>query len=166
MKRIFGLILLACFHSWAVAQEERVIAGTYTIKVGWGLKPVLADTLNAFELQLFDASGNPVSDHTVELSVKALYLREESFDSVVVAARHLEAPVIRSEAEPHRYRIYFVPTRPGPYGFHVMGSIGDMRFDEFFVCGAGSQDPDKSSFACVERAQRFPGGRLEERRLR
>ncbi|MDD5034832.1 MAG: hypothetical protein PHE55_08750 [Methylococcaceae bacterium] len=59
----------------------------------------------------------------------------------------------------NKYPTYFRTTKPGVYGFHLVGHAKhngtEIEFDEYFICGGGSQSAT-SRFNCVQKPLAFP----------
>ncbi|WP_455212727.1 hypothetical protein [Kaarinaea lacus] len=140
----------------ASAHEPRAVAGGgLNIVVGWRVEPAFTDTMNAFDFIVTDA----IEVDEPELEVKALYLQEDAQDAKVLKSSMLHGELRRDRSNPNRFNIWFLPSKPGAYGFHIKGMVNGMMVDEVFICGGGTQNTEGRSFGCIEKPQKFPGGK-------
>lgn len=140
----------------AKAHEPRLVAdGALNVAVGWRTEPAFSDTVNAFDFIVTDA----IEVDDPDLLVKVLYLKEDSQDAKVIKSSVLEGELARDRTNPNRFNIWFLPTKPGAYGFHIKGMVNGMMIDEVFICRGGSKHPDGRSFGCIDEPQKFPGGK-------
>ena len=142
------------FGSTAIAHESRTISdGAFNVVVGWDSEPAFAKSVNAFEIIFTD----DIVIDDIDLDVSALYLKDDVMDPQVIFSAELTGDLRQSFSNPGQFNIWFLPTKAGAYGFHIKGMVNGTMVDEIFICRGGSQDPDGSSFACVDAPQKFPG---------
>ncbi|HSS11962.1 MAG TPA: hypothetical protein VLL25_18895 [Acidimicrobiales bacterium] len=121
----------------AAAHEQRKV-GAYQFTVGWQNEPTYVGELNAVQLFLHDANGNPVDDlgNPPSLQVTAstgnktsspLTLKA-SFDPDTSLGTHSE------------FHASIIPTTPGIYKFHFTGSINGQKVDETFTSSDSTFD--------------------------
>lgn len=160
-----ALLLPASASAW----ETRVING-YTVQVGQSYEPLESEDAPTFPLMyIFDSKGKPVRTAELndrkktEIYVKVLYYGPED------RAENYGATPLDS-VDAGRYPVTFsdgllanLPLRigaPGAIGFRLSGMLNGRYFDELFVCGKSSQDPD-SRFLCPPQAVPFPGSIID-----
>lgn len=165
--------LLAPSLSGANPHESREV-GPYTLVVGFRIEPAFEDVPNALDFIVTRTSdGKPISvsnGDVVDIEAEVQYRKEEQFNSKIIQKDQLPKPAQAFGAE-NRYNAWFKPTADGTYAFRVKGEINDLSdpqagplfFDEVWVCGAGTQNPQGRSFGCVEDPQTFPKGPFDRR---
>lgn len=118
---IIAVALLLGVSGPAAAHEQRKVSG-YEMVVGWAEEPPFVGSKNEVQLILTDARGKPVTDLS-DLRV------------AVVFGRQTSGPLGLAPAfgKPGDYRTSIIPTRPGNYTFHFVGSIGGQNVDETFT---------------------------------
>jgi hypothetical protein len=128
-------------------------SGDFRVEVGWGAEPAFSGQQNFVDVSVARRSGGAVGADA-SLSVQA------SFAGQVVTL-----PLVTTGA-PGRFRAPLVPTRPGTYGFHVMGTVRGSQVDVEATCS-------ERTFDCVRPASdvEFPaagpsGGELATRLTR
>ncbi len=147
----FGLTTVTSLQ----AHETREgVSDTYNITVGHRSEPVFAKEPAQFDLIIRDLEGNPYEPSDIDLSVKVMYLKDDDFDARVLKSKKLKGDLRRDRSSPNRFNIWYMPTRPGAYGFRIKGTIDGVDIKVRFVCGDGSLSD--SSFACVTKIQKFP----------
>lgn len=148
-------------YQTAVAHEPRSDAadGALSLTVGWRTEPAFAKQANAMDIFVTDNVSGPVEDPSfIDIDVKILYLNEDVPDAKIIKSSVLTGDLRQDRSTPNRYNISILPTKPGAYGFHIMGMINGIEVDEVFICRGGSLNPDGRSFGCIEKLQNFPGG--------
>jgi hypothetical protein len=107
----------------AASAHEPVVAGPYTLEVGWVNEPPYAGQLNRLELNVFNTeSKEPVDglQDTLKFTV------EFGGQSVDIPLR----PVADGEeVTPGAYTADILPTVRGVYTFHFTGKINDTAVD-------------------------------------
>lgn len=121
---IIGLILSGAAPAWA--HEHRTV-GSVVMTVGWGDEPTYAGIKNSVQLLLADKAGKPITDLTDTLKV------EVRFGSETSGPLDIERAFGRTYGRPGDYRAQIVPTRPGTYAFHFIGTVGNQKIDETFT---------------------------------
>jgi hypothetical protein len=120
-----GLMIIAAPSPVAAHIVKQV--GPYSVALGWVREPTYAGQLNAVQVVIKDAKGNPVSD-----------LRADDLKVVVTTAGQQSdpmsmAPTFDSDTGlgiPGDYEAPLIPTAPGDYTFHVTGTIHATKIDE------------------------------------
>jgi len=121
----------------AFAHVERTL-GKLRFTVGWGDEPTYAGFKNSVQLILADAKGKPITDLGDSLKVEVIFGTqtetmplETTFDPDT------------GEGTPGDYRAFFIPTRPGNYTFHFVGTYKGQKIDQRFTSSATTFDPVK-----------------------
>jgi len=153
-----ALLLPLMFTGMARAHERRQV-GSYVMRVGWADEPTYAGVKNGVQLLLSDASGKPVTDLPEDLKVEII------FGSQKMGPLPLEAAFGKSFGRPGDFRAGVIPTRPGNYTFHFVGSLGGQRVDQSFTSSDKTFDPVTEA-AAIEFPAKDPSpgelaGRLE-----
>ena len=101
--------------------------GPYTVALGWVREPTYVGQLNAVQVVIKDAKGNPVSDlGTDDLKVVVSTAGQQS-DPMSLAPTFDEDTGL---GIPGDYEAPLIPTAPGDYTFHVTGTIHSTKIDE------------------------------------
>ena len=141
-----ALALLAVLP--ASAHEIRTV-GSYQFTVGWLHEPAYADEQNAVQFLLKDSHGNAVTDLTDSLKVEVIYQGQK------MPALSL-SPTFDPDTAlgmPGEYLANVIPTRPGNYTFHFIGTIGSQSIDQSFTSSDSTFDPVKDPTAVEFPAQ-------------
>jgi hypothetical protein len=117
---------LLMFVGLAGAHERRQV-GAYVMRVGWADEPTYAGVKNGVQLLLSDASGKPVTDLPEDLKVEII------FGTQKMGPLPLEAAFGKAFGRPGDFRAAVIPTRPGNYTFHFVGSLNGQRIDQSFT---------------------------------
>lgn len=117
-----GIALVALVAPAAAAHEQRA-QGDLEMVVGFGTEPAYAGQPNSVQI-ILTHDGEPVADLGDTLDV------EVSFGDEAIPLE-LEPRF----GEPGEYRAWFIPTRPGQYAFHFVGTIDGEEVDETFTSG-------------------------------
>lgn len=170
---VMALGLLVPSVAMANPHEPREV-GPYTLTVGFRIEPAFEDVPNALDFLVTRTSdGKAISvsnGDVVNVEAEVQFRKEERVDSRIIQTNQLAKPEQAFGAD-NRYNAWFKPTIDGAYGFRVRGEINDLSdpqagplfFDEVWVCGAGTQNPQGRSFGCVNDPQTFPKGILDRR---
>lgn len=110
----------------ALAHEHRTV-GAVVMTVGWGDEPTYAGIKNSVQLILADKAGKPITDLTDTLKV------EVRFGPQTGGPLDIERAFGQTFGRPGDYRAQIVPTRPGTYAFHFIGTVGKQKIDETFT---------------------------------
>src|SRR5205807_6301175 len=129
---ILGIVL--ALTGPAAAHERRKV-GAYMMSVGWTDEPPYAGVRNGVQLLLKDASGKAVTDLPEDLKVEII------FGTQKMGPLSLEAAFGRSFGTPGDYRADVIPTRPGNYTFHFVGSLNGQPIDQSFTSSDKTFDP-------------------------
>jgi len=135
----------------AFAHEQRTV-GAYSFVVGWGDEPAYAGLKNSVQLLLSTKAGKPVTNLGDTLKVE-----------VIVGQQQMELPLEPAFGPEEGfgtlgdYRAWIIPTSPGTYTFHFVGSIGKQKVDERFTSGPTTFD-DLADPADVEFPTKVPTG--------
>ena len=146
----FLLMILAALP--AVAHEQRQV-GAYQFTVGWQQEPAYVGQLNAVQLFLHDAKGNPIDDLGNPPSLQVMVSTggqtssplslEPSFDPDTRLGMHGE------------FTAAIIPTSPGTYRFHFTGSINGQPVDQTFTSSDSTfnnvEEPTSVEFPDDER---------------
>jgi len=118
----------------AYAHEHRH-AGPVEMTVGWADEPTFAGFKNAVQLMLRDEAGKPVTDLGDTLKVEVVFGTQKT------GLLPLERAFGKTFGTPGDYRAPIVPTRPGNYTFHFVGTIGGQKVDQSFTTSDKTFDP-------------------------
>jgi hypothetical protein len=129
---ILGVVL--ALAGPAAAHERRKV-GAYMMSVGWGDEPPYAGVKNGVQLLLKDAAGRAVTDLPEDLKVEII------FGTQKMGPLSLQAAFGRSFGTPGDYRADVIPTRPGNYTFHFIGSLNGQPVDQSFTSSDKTFDP-------------------------
>jgi hypothetical protein len=138
----------------ALAHQHREVAGFETT-VGWLNEPAYAGFLNGVQLSL----ERPVAEH----AEGDAHSEEEHAEGRPVENAKLQVEVIFGEQDgtqkigpfelraafgaPGEYNTTLIPTNPGTYTFHIFGTVGRTRFDEFYTSGeAGKNEESEGTY--------------------
>lgn len=111
----------------ATAHEEREV-GDHTLVVGWLDEPAFAGFKNAVQFIASHGDGDPVTGATLEVEV--------IFGEADAEERTEPMPLEAAFGTPGEYHAFLIPTRPGTYTFHVLGSLEEgEELDETFTSG-------------------------------
>jgi hypothetical protein len=121
----------------AAAHEQRQV-GAYQFAVGWQQEPTYVGSLNAVQVFIHDAKGNPVDDlgDPPSLQVTATtggktsspLALESSFDPDTGLGTHGE------------FNAPLIPTSPGTYSFHFTGTVNGQQINETFTSSDSTFD--------------------------
>ena len=120
------------------AHEHRAV-GEYEMVVGWIDEPPYAGFKNAVELRLADAGGRPVLDLGDGLKVEVIFGGQKT--EAVTLAPAFGA----TSGRPGVYQAPVIPTRPGTYAFHFVGTIRGQKVNEVFTASEKTFDPVRAS---------------------
>jgi hypothetical protein len=140
-----ALALVTAAPAFAHADHTQ---GNLTIAVGFATEPAYAGQPNGVQL-LVSRSGKPVTDLAAgDLKVEIGFGGQTT---VVDAIPEFE---VGEWGTPGDYRAPFIPSEPGPYTFHVTGSVGDEKVDFSMTSGPKTfdevQDPAAAMFPAVQ----------------
>ncbi len=152
---IVSLVLTAA----GTAHEHRHV-GRYEMTVGWGDEPTFVGFKNSVQL-ILSASDKPVIDLGDALKVEMIFGTEKMGPVPLEPAFDLEEKFGR----PGDYRAQILPTRPGTYTFHFIGSIKDQKVDQSFTCSEKTfdcvRDSSEVEFPAKDPSSAELAGRIE-----
>jgi hypothetical protein len=101
--------------------------GTYTVALGWAHEPTFVGELNAVQVVIKNASGKPVTDlNDGDLKVTVSTGGKTSDPLPLLNAFDADTGLgVQGD-----YEAALIPTAPGDYTFHLMGSIDGTAVDE------------------------------------
>lgn len=136
----------------ALAHEHRDV-GPYQFTVGWKQEPSYSDSLNAVQLYVKDAGGNPVAGVCNGLKV------------VVSTGGQKTEPLTLKPVwnSPTECNTSVLPTRPGTYTFRFQGQIGDTAVDQSFTSSDKTFNSIQNSSAIQFPAQDPTRGEIAQR---
>ena len=145
---VLALSLVLIATSGTGAHERRQV-GSYVMRVGWADEPTFAGVKNGVQLQLSHASGKPFTDLPEDLKVVVIYGSEKSAPLPFVAAFG------RNFGQSGDFRAAIIPTRPGNYTFHFVGTLPGQRIDQLFTSSDTTFDPVQEA-AAIEFPSKDP----------
>ena len=101
--------------------------GPYTVALGWFREPTYVGQLNAVQVVIKDAKGNPVSDLSADDLKVVVSTAGQQSDPMSLAPTFDEDTGL---GIPGDYEAPMIPTAPGDYTFHVTGTIHSTKMDE------------------------------------
>ena len=101
--------------------------GPYTVALGWVREPTYVGQLNAVQVVIKDAKGNPVSDLGADDLKVVVSTAGQQSDPMSLAPTFDEDTGL---GIPGDYEAPLIPTAPGDYTFHVTGTIHSTKIDE------------------------------------
>jgi hypothetical protein len=101
--------------------------GPYTVALGWVREPTYVGQLNAVQVVIKDAKGNPVSDLSADDLKVVVSTAGQQSDPMSLAPTFDEDTGL---GIPGDYEAPMIPTAPGDYTFHVTGTIHSTKIDE------------------------------------
>jgi hypothetical protein len=151
--------MLAVFLALAASGDahERRRVGNYIMRVGWADEPTFAGAKNGVQLLLSDASGKPVTDLPEDLKVEVI------FGTQKMGPLPLDAAFGKSFGRPGDFRAALIPTRPGNYTFHFIGSLNGQHIDQSFTSSDKTFDPVQEAAAIEFPAKDPSPGELAEK---
>ena len=112
------------------AHETRKV-GAYTMTVGWGDEPPYVGFKNAVQVTVKDSARKAVTGLGDDLKVEVIFGDQKT------AAMALT----ESDEIPGQYMASVIPTRPGNYTFHFVGSIRKQGVNQSFTSSEKTFDP-------------------------
>ena len=156
LTAVAGLIAATAPGAWA--HEHRTVGGVQ-MTVGWGDEPVYTGFKNSVQLILQEKAGKPITDLVDTLKV------EVRFGSQTFGPVDLERAFGKTFGRPGDYRAQIVPTRPGTYSFHFIGSVDNQKIDQTFTSSDTTfdnvQDASAIEFPVKDPSAADLGGRLD-----
>lgn len=125
------VLLVPCAS--ALAHEHRPVGG-YEVVVGWVEEPAYAGFMNGVQVRINDAAGKPFVDLGDTLRVEIIYGSQKTEAVLLVPAFGAKF------GRQGEYRAPIIPTRPGAYTFHLIGTIKGQKVDESFTASERTFD--------------------------
>ncbi len=120
----------------ALAHEHRQV-GRVEMTVGWADEPAYAGFKNAVQLLLKDRSGKPITDLGDTLRIEVIFGSQKTGLLPLQPTFDPDTGLgIAGE-----YDAAIIPTRPGTYTFHFVGSIHGQKVNESFATSEKTFDP-------------------------
>src|SRR3989441_5835834 len=155
-----GLALPLVILNTATAHEERK-EGSYELAVGWAHEPTYVGFKNAVQLFLKDAKGKPMLNLGDSLKVEVIFSDQKSGLLTLEPAFDVE----EGFGTPGDYQASLIPTRPGTYTFHFVGSIKGQKVDQTFTSSEKTFDspraPSEVEFPAKDPSTADLASRLE-----
>lgn len=137
-------VLLAgsLFAAPAAFAHTHLHVGDYELSVGWANEPTFVGAPNGVEITIEDHDGEPVTD----LGADDITVVVSTADQETAALPLLPAfDVEEGTGELGRYTAELLPTTPGEYTFHFVGSIHEQDVDVSMTSGDETFSPVQSS---------------------
>jgi hypothetical protein len=137
-----ALVLLT--PSAAFAHEQRQV-GTLQVTVGWRHEPTYAGSENAVQLFLKDAKGKPIDDLGDPPSLQVtVSTGNQTSDPLTLQPSFDPDTGLGTHGE---FDAAIIPTRPGDYTFHFVGTVDGQKIDEKFTSSDKTFDSVKEPSA-------------------
>jgi len=129
----------------ALAHAQRQ-AGPIHMEIGFGTEPAYVGQPNSVQIILTD-HGRPVVGLGDALKVQVSF-----------GGQQTDLPLepnfeVGGDGTPGDYRAWFIPSQPGPYTFHLTGTVHGTKIDETLTSGPTTfdevQDPAEAEFPPV-----------------
>jgi hypothetical protein len=120
------MIVLLVPSASGLAHEHRQV-GSYEMVVGWAEEPTYVGVKNGVQVRINDAAGKPFLGLGDTLRVEVIYGKQKTEAVPLVPAFGGKF------GRPGEYQAAIVPTRPGEYTFHFVGTVKDQKVDETFT---------------------------------
>jgi hypothetical protein len=137
----------------AGAHEHRAAAGL-ELTVGWLNEPTYAGSVNAVQVELA-RGGLAVTGGDLEVVV--------IFGDKSGTQKTSPLDLVPSDETPGAYTADIIPSRPGTYTFHVTGTAGGERVDQFFTSSDKTFDDPKDPAADAFPVKDPSAGQLAQR---
>lgn len=128
--RLLATALMAlCLASLATPVAAHIVKnfGPYSVALGWVHEPTYVGQLNAVQVVVKDAKGNPVNDLSADdLKVVVSTAGQQSDPLSLVPTFDPDTGL----GIPGDYEAPMIPTAPGDYTFHLTGTIHGRKVDE------------------------------------
>jgi hypothetical protein len=134
-----GLALPFVAVNSALAHEHRKV-GSFEMIVGWADEPTYTGFKNAVQVILMDAKDKPVTNLGDTLKVEVIFGDQKSSLLTFEPAFDLD----EKWGRPGDYRAALIPTRPGTYTFHFVGSIRGQKIDQKFTSSEKTFDSPRT----------------------
>ena len=129
--------------------------------MGWADEPTYVGFKNAVEIILKDTKGKPVLNLGDTLKVEVVFGDQKSGLLTLEPAFDVE----EGFGTPGDYQASLIPTRPGTYTFHFVGSIKGQKVDQTFTSSEKTFDspraPSEVEFPAKNPATADLAARLE-----
>src|SRR5207249_12142060 len=145
------LFALSLTNTQTVSAHEERKVGSYQVAVGWADEPTYVGFKNAVEVFLKDAKGKPVLNLGDTLKVEVVFGDQKSGMLTLEPAFDVE----EGFGTPGGYQASLIPTRPGTYTFHFVGSIKGQKVDQTFTSSEKTFDSPNAQSA-PESPRQYP----------
>jgi hypothetical protein len=125
-----ALSVILAVQAIAMAHETRKV-GAYTMIVGWADEPPYVGFKNAVQATVKDSAGKAVTGLGDDLKVEVIFGDKKT----------AQLALTESDEIPGQYMASIIPTRPGNYTFHFVGSIKKQAVDQSFTSSEKTFDP-------------------------
>jgi hypothetical protein len=147
---LVGLSLLIRSQA-AFAHEQRTV-GKIQMTVGWSVEPTYTGFRNDVQLFLKDAAGKPINDlGDNDLKVQVIFGTQQTALLPLDPSFDPDTGL----GNPGEYDRAIIPTRPGNYTFHFVGTVHGQRIDQSFTSSEKTFDPVEEA-AAVEFPAKDP----------
>jgi hypothetical protein len=141
--RTFAVVVVAAIagimmiSQAALAHEQRTV-GKIQMTVGWAIEPTYTGFRNDVQCFLKDAAGKPITDlGDNDLKIQIIYGDQKS--ALVSLDPSFDPDT--GLGTPGEYDHAIVPTRPGNYTFHFVGTVHGQKIDQSFTSSEKTFDP-------------------------
>ena len=119
---VCGVLALLPIRQRVLFAHEMRVVGPFHLMIGWGDEPALSGLKNSVEVDISEA-GVPVSDVGGALAVEVMFGEKQT-----------RLPLSPVRDRPGKVRAWLVPTRPGTYTFHIIGTVKGQPVDTTSTC--------------------------------
>jgi hypothetical protein len=128
--------VLVCSQA-ALAHEQRTV-GKIQMTVGWAVEPTYTGFRNDVQLFLKDAAGKPITDlGDNDLKLQVIFGDQKTAMLALDPSYDPDTGL----GTPGEYDRAIVPTRPGNYTFHFVGTVHGQKIDQSFTSSEKTFDP-------------------------
>src|SRR5439155_190493 len=134
------MLIMGAPAASAHAQRQ---AGPIHMEIGFGTEPAYVGQPNSAQIILTE-HGQPVVDLRGSLKVQVSFGGQQTDISLQADFE------VGGDGTPGDYRAWFIPSQPGPYTFHLTGTVHGTKIDESITSGPKTfdvvQDPAEAAF--------------------
>jgi hypothetical protein len=137
VSMVIAALALAVLCQAAAAHEQRKV-GTIQMTVGWSVEPAYTGFRNDVQLFLKDAAGKSITDLGAnDLKVQIIFGGQKSALVPLDPSYDPDTGL----GTPGEYDHAVIPTRPGNYTFHFVGTVHGQKIDQSFTSSEQTFDP-------------------------